>query len=64
MHVAYQLSVWLGQNRQLEKIETTSIEDDLNRKEIDAATVVRRRQEEPGQGRLHPNVSSACSVVR
>jgi len=64
MHVAYQLSVWPGQSRQLEKIETTSTADDLKRKEIDAATVARRRQGEPGQGRLHPNVSSARSVVK
>jgi len=64
MHAAYQLSVWPGQNRQPERVETTSnTADPINRREISAVTVARRRQGERGQGRLHPNVSSAHSVV-
>jgi len=65
MHADYQLSVWPGQNRQLEKFETTDNAADLiNRKEIGTAIVATRRQGECGRGRLHLNVLSVYSAVK
>jgi len=55
----------IGQNRQLEKSETiNNVADLINRKEIGAAIEATCRQGEHGRGRLHPNASSAYSVVK